>query len=575
MKNFFSDFFENRLKISVGLILLPFLVYRKTLFFDFSPMDEQWLIENNALFLSNWGSMNKIFSEPSAFVFYRPLFMTSLVLDYHIGKLSPFFYHFSNLLFHLLNVLLVFKLLTQFDVMRRTAFGLALIFAVHPLMIHTVAWVPGRNDSLLCVFTLSSFIFLNRYISAGRISDLLLNFSFFICALFTKENAIVLPVLFFLLYLLKKRQPGRLVMCAVIWLAIALSWFFLRRSVVDYNPVLEGSTPVALKNALLAVLMFVGKTIFPFQQSVFPTLKNTSLVPGLVSLALFIALWFYARPLNKAVALFGSVMFFTLLIIPVFYGVLKSPGEQYEHRVYTSMVGLLLFLSQLEFRLSTKVVTTVCLICICIYCVKTFTRLEVYRDKLSFLDAGIGESPEYYYFHVTKGDLLYKSQNYEAALISFNRAIELNPSRPQSYNNRANVYVALGKNREAIADYTKALDTSSTNAVVLMQRCIAYYNAGDIENAMKDLEALKKCCQDQIHPDMEKTLTEKWEIEKWNRKILADPENAALYTERARFFMEKRMGKEALADLQRAVELEPANKLYRDYLSQLSGSLPR
>src|ERR1044072_4973754 len=98
MKHFFSDFFRNDLKISLSLVLSVLLLYKKSLSFGFSPLDEQWLIEDNASFLAKWSSIKEAFTQPSAFVFYRPLFVFSLIFDYHLGKLSPFFYHLTNVL---------------------------------------------------------------------------------------------------------------------------------------------------------------------------------------------------------------------------------------------------------------------------------------------------------------------------------------------------------------------------------------------------------------------------------------------------------------------------------------------
>jgi tetratricopeptide (TPR) repeat protein len=522
-----------------------------------------------------WENLKKAFIEPTAFIYYRPLFMDSLIIDYHFGKLNPFYYHFSNLVLHLTCVLLLFGFLTQFKVYKKTAFFLTLIFAIHPLMLHSVAWIPGRNDTMLCLFTLSSLIFLNRYLSDGKIKYFILHILFFICALFTKENAVALPFVFsFMYYIHPKKERKDFFISVSCWMIITLLWFILRRSVVDYSPDLEENIFPIFKNVLFAFLGFVGKTFIPAGQSVFPTLKNSPIIPGVIALAVFIVLWITCKPKNKALAFLGVFLFFILLIIPIGFGVLRSPGEQYEHRIYTSMAGLLLFLSQLNYNINSKWITSVFVAFIIFFAVRTYMRMDVYKDKLSFLNAGIKESPEYYYFYLAKGEVLYKNKNYTEALFNFDEAIKKNPSRPQTYNSRANVYVALGRSKEAIEDYTKALDKSKANTAVLMQRCIAYYNSGDIENAIKDLDALKKCCQNQVNPDMEKTMTEKWEQEKWKRRIASDPKNTSLYIERAGFFMEKRMGKEALADLRKACELEPGNKTYRTYYLELLNSLP-
>ena len=127
-------------------------------------------------------------------------------------------------------------------------------------------------------------------------------------------------------------------------------------------------------------------------------------------MVLYILGWVMGKPQNKKIAFIGLTLFSVLLIIPVFYGALRSPGEQYEHRIYTSMAGILLFLSQLEFKISSKRLRLVFIILITLLGTKTYLRMGVYKNKLSFLEAGINDNPDYYYFHLTKGEILYKNK---------------------------------------------------------------------------------------------------------------------------------------------------------------------
>ena len=64
---------------------------------------------------------------------YSPLTLLSWAVDYGLGGLNPWMYHFSNLLLHILNVMLVFILMFKLFKRNDLAFLAALLFGVHPM----------------------------------------------------------------------------------------------------------------------------------------------------------------------------------------------------------------------------------------------------------------------------------------------------------------------------------------------------------------------------------------------------------------------------------------------------------
>ncbi|MCD6354068.1 MAG: tetratricopeptide repeat protein, partial [Prolixibacteraceae bacterium] len=92
----------------LGVILfVTFLVYLPALQNNFTNWDDDLYVTNNDAITSiSVGNINK-FNENFVGNFH-PLTMISLALDYHFFKLNPFYYHLKNILFHLLNTLLVF-----------------------------------------------------------------------------------------------------------------------------------------------------------------------------------------------------------------------------------------------------------------------------------------------------------------------------------------------------------------------------------------------------------------------------------------------------------------------------------
>jgi tetratricopeptide (TPR) repeat protein len=475
-------------------------------------MDEQWMILKNAPFLQNWSSIKNAFTKPVAEVYYRPLFMISLIGDYHLGKLSPGIYHFTNLFFHLSCVLLLYKFLILSRVQKKLAFIFALLFSLHPIMLHAVAWVPGRNDLMLCFFTLLSLIYLQKFILEKKSTSLLLHFLFFICALFTKESAIALPLIFIATYYTyADLKLKKLIVLFGAWLIICLIWFTIRNSIIHYMLPIETNFFASVKNFILAFILFIGKAIIPIKQSVLPTLKNSTVVVGLISICIVVFATYKLSVTNKKTALLGLVIFFTMLFISVWFGATKSSGEHYEQRLYTSMIGVFLFLSTLKFDVDSKNFNYCIGIIICFFAIKTYTRMDIYKDQISFAEAGIKEAPDYYLFYVTKGQDRYMQKDFNSALTLFNTAIELRPDKGDVYNNRGSAYYAKRMYKEAIIDFTNAINKSPFKMEYHINRCMAYNKTNEIENTMKDLEILKKCCSAQIPQKLQMELAQKKE----------------------------------------------------------------
>ncbi|WP_317896766.1 tetratricopeptide repeat protein [Aurantibacillus circumpalustris] len=569
MKKNSPFFLKSKTQIFIGLILPAIFLYFKSLSFGFTSMDEQWMIIKDVTFLQDWFSVKSAFTEPSTNLYYRPLFMISLILDYHLAKLNPMMYHLTNLCWHLLSVILLFKFLIGFNVEKKQAYIFSLLFSVNPLLLHAIAWVPGRNDLILCVFTLASLIHIKKFIDNNKRKDLMFHFLFFICALFTKESAIILPLVYIILYFgFKKDSLKRNITFTFIWIAVSAIWLLIRNSITSESITSQNNFLTDFLNFIQGYLIFIGKIIFPIQQSVLPSIVNTSLVPGIATFLIFMILCFYPGLKNKKTAFLGLFIFLMLLAIPVWFGATKPGSEHYEQRIYGSMIGIILFLSQVKFNTDSKLYP-ICISLFClIFCLKTHSRMNIYKNELSYIEAGINERPDYYLFHLQKADILNKKREYQASLAYYNAAIDIRPNYPQALSNRGSSYFSLGKFKEATDDYTKAIENSDFNKLYYLNRCQAYFKNNEIENAMHDFGVLKKHSPELIKPDFEKKLTDKWFqlLEGLQKQIQKEPRNAELYFKYSSLYFGVELIPQGIAFLKKAIELDPENKSYQDLL---------
>lgn len=542
-------------------------------------MDEDWLIIRDEPFLKDWGNLIAAFNDSVQGLYYRPLLIITFILDYHIGHLNPLIYHFTNVLIHALCVVTLYKLLLELKSEKVTAFFLAAIFSVHPIALHAVAWIPGRNDLLLCLFSLLSIYYLVQYVNKHKISHAILHVLFFMMALFSKENSVFLvPVFIFIWFISKSPDRKKLMFISFVWLLQILLWYVLMSGVIKTTLSSGSDIGNSLKGFFAGFLSFIGKAFIPIQQSVSPNIDNSriEMVIGVMAMALFGVMVYKFGFHNKKTALLGLLIYFGLLLVPVWFGATSPLGEHLEHRSYTSMIGYFIFISQIKINVNSGMIRNVLAIIVFVFALKTFIRMNIYKDGFSYISEAAADCPKNYFFHARKGNFLFDAGRIPESIECYNTAISLYQKKPQVYNDRANSYLKLGKKEEAIADYTKAFELGK-NPQVLVFRCVTYQKFGDYENAFKDLSTLTQCCNDLIPKGLEQEIVTglmSGRLNELNKLIAAEPNNALLYVNRAKFYIDRRMGVEALADLKKACDLEPKNEEFRGYFNELNSSFP-
>src|SRR5262249_38474591 len=139
-----------------------------------------------------------------------PLSYTFLRLERALWGFNPAGYHLANICLHAVNALLVWWVLTRLRV--TGAWLAAVIFAVHPVQVESVAWISELKNLLMGFFFLLTVAAWVEYINPnGERQRLyyLLALGFFLLALCAKSTACTLPAALFLILWLKQKPIGR------------------------------------------------------------------------------------------------------------------------------------------------------------------------------------------------------------------------------------------------------------------------------------------------------------------------------------------------------------------------------
>ncbi|HUI07690.1 MAG TPA: hypothetical protein VL486_11875 [Verrucomicrobiae bacterium] len=189
--------------LATALVVLVLVAYLPALRGGFLWDDNAYVTENQALRTPN--GLGEIWFKPGTTPQYYPLVFTSFWLEYRLWRLQPFGYHLVNVLLHAANAVLLWRVLRRLEI--AGAWWAAAIFALHPVMVESVAWVTERKNVLSCLFYLLAALAYFRFRpltngSVVRARDWRfypLSLAFFLCALLSKTVTCSLPAVLVLL----------------------------------------------------------------------------------------------------------------------------------------------------------------------------------------------------------------------------------------------------------------------------------------------------------------------------------------------------------------------------------------
>ncbi len=476
------------------IILATLLLYGRTLYYDYTFLDDNELILKNQHILRHFSNIVYAFKEDVFFgyhdAYYRPLLTTSFILDGQFGVASLFPFHATNLIIHILCAWLIFIVLRRLTIARGMAVFFALLFTLHPVLSQAVAWVPGRNDSLLTLFVLLSFLMLLHYLGRPRWSFYALHVFFFALALFTKETVLLFVVVCIVyLYLIVRPEKPKafLLPLGLGWSLVALLYLVMR-SAAMVHPVSYSFMQMIYSTwiSLPVLLQFLGKIFFPFNLSVLPTMLDTTCLYGVAAMALLIlGAWWRRATADWMMIAFGAV-WFLLFIIPSFIRPNADIlGNFLEHRTYLPIIGIFLIISGLlkGLDLSTKRIIMTGVIILLTMSILTIRHVPHFKNRLVFWNNAALHSPHSPLAQRNLGAMLYLEGDHERAAHYFRRALALNPEEPMANMNLG--LIAMDNNQLAAAEslFVREATINPFYANVYFNLGILNYKKGCIDNA--------------------------------------------------------------------------------------------
>jgi tetratricopeptide (TPR) repeat protein len=186
--------------ICLGLALVTMGLYWPVTHHEFINVDDPRFVTENPHVLAgvSWAGIcwafQSVYTEA-----WQPVTWISHMLDCDLYGVKAGGHHFTSLLFHIANTLLLFLWLNELTKATGRSAFVAAFFAWHPLHVESVAWACERKDVLGAFFWLLALMAYTRYVRKPRVGAYLLVLGLFALGLMSKPTVITLPFVLLLL----------------------------------------------------------------------------------------------------------------------------------------------------------------------------------------------------------------------------------------------------------------------------------------------------------------------------------------------------------------------------------------
>jgi len=404
---------------------------------------------------------------------YHPLTMFSMAINYAISGTNAWSYHLFNLLFHLINCVLVFRLAYLLSEKNEfIAFVTALLFGIHPVHVESVAWVSERKDVLYALFFLLGLISYVKYVDNNSKKQYGLAMLFMLLSLLSKPAAVIFPVALFSIDVLRERKFNFSTVLEKLPFflfagALGVATYFFQQKAGAVG-VLGYDSGQKILFPFYGVMMYLFKAALPFNLSPFYELPTIGVdLPAEYYLAPFFCallgvILYYSLKKNKVIA-FG-ILFFLINLLLVIQIVSVGSAIVADRYTYIPYIGLFFIagwtIDKYGRKNSSALVTGLAVILAFL----TFSQSLVWHDGASLWDKALKVAPSARAYN-NRGSLYLKKSDWASALECFNNAISLNAKDDEAHSSRGNVYFNTGKVELAMADYRASLAMKPKSAL--------------------------------------------------------------------------------------------------------------
>lgn len=475
--------------VALGLAALTLAVYWQATGFEFVNYDDhRYVTENtrvlNGLTIENvrWAFTTFEFSN------WHPLTWLSHMLDVTLHGREPGGHHLTSIILHAINGALLMILLVRMTGAPWRSAMVAMLFALHPLHVESVAWVSERKDVLSTCFGLLTMLAYVRYAMSRAAPDegrpgsnrrrstlfYILTLLFFALSLMSKPMLVTLPFVLLVLDwwpLRRVRSPRdwmRLIIEKTPLAAMSVASCIITIAAQRQGEAVRDLTQVPLAqrlgNAVVAYSEYLWQTIWPADLIMFYPQPAGGWATGRIVIAIAaltaitVACAIASRRKNHA-ALAGWLWFLGTLV-PVI-GLVQVGAQSHADRyTYVPLIGVFIMvvwsvqaIPASKQRLAAILATAILGALACV----TWVQTGYWRDSMTLATHALNVNEHNLIAQINLGNALAEVQRYDEAIEHLERATQIDPVSPQAWHNLGFAYAQAARREEAIEAYRMAI----------------------------------------------------------------------------------------------------------------------
>jgi hypothetical protein len=483
------------------LALLTLAVYGNSLINGF-VWDDEFIIVNDPA-VRNLSEAPALMLSPDVVKpYYRPLNRLSYLLDYSLFGMRPAGFHAINVLFHLLNVLLLYLLGLRLFRSPAPAVLAAALFAVHPVNAEAVNFLSARNTLLSLFFVLSSILVFHQGLTRGSWGRLFFSGLLWFLGLLSKEPAaLAIIVLAIMAFVVPRREEGLpKLKIAVLFphMVLAVIYAVLRTlalgGAVGSSGISPG-LPGRLVENLVVIPYYLWLVLFPSHLTIehsLPALTTGSmlwLIPAWV--AIIVSVWFLLR--TRSVPSLAGLIWLAINFVPI-SNIIPIPSTPLAERyMYLPALGLWIIAADRGYALYGKVYSNRLLIIAAAAVVALLGGVTVVRNKdwkndIALFGSEVRTDPGSASGHFNLGNSLRDAGDLEGAQKEWLETLRLNPAHSGAMTQLGSLAAVKGDLGEAERWFRSALAADPSNAMARFNLALVFEKTGRPEEAVSQYD---------------------------------------------------------------------------------------
>lgn len=540
---------------------------------------------------------------------YIPLTWMSLGLDYVLWGMSPAGYHAVNVTLHAVNAALVYAL-------AKRVFGLAgvaplegprsvvvpsvlaaLVFAVHPLRVESVAWITERRDMLSLLWCLGSVLCYLRYVTDERLPArwYVAALGLFVAAVLSKATSVTLPAALLVLNVYPLRRIGgvagyaspsarRVILELVPFGVLSVAAGLL--SVVALHPPAQLNAGQKLAVSAYSLGFYLWKTVVPIGLAPLYEMPqrvdvwaSRYVLSGMLVVAITGVAWMVRRRMPGVTAAWFA---FLLVMLPMLGIVQNGPQIVADRYTYHAapILGLLVGAAWARWHHTPGWVRLGAPACLLLLLgAATWHQTGYWRDSERLWGRVLSVDSTSSIAQIAMGDLLIAQGRAAEAAEHYGRGVELDPDYAEGHNNLGVALARDGRFEDAITHYRAAIAIDSMYADAYNNWGIALSRQGDNAGAIE--RYARAIALDPRNADalvnygnaLLRTGRPVDAIERYRAADRVRPRHADTHLNWGVALAQLRRMSEAVEQFRLALELDPENADARTYLARALGQL--